>query len=86
MNKKGLTDFLFAGEEDFIEKARIINRFGGAVVVMAFDETGQAAHRDRKGGRRDDLWAGLPIRIQFMRIRIRGLKYIRIQDLIFYKN
>jgi 5-methyltetrahydrofolate--homocysteine methyltransferase len=40
----------FSGEEDFIEKAKIINRFGGAVVVMAFDETGQAADRDRKGG------------------------------------
>jgi cobalamin-dependent methionine synthase I len=40
----------FSGEEDFIEKAKIINRFGGAVVVMAFDEAGQAADRDRKGG------------------------------------
>jgi len=39
---------LKAGEKDFIEKATIINRFGGAVVVMAFDEEGQAADRDRK--------------------------------------
>jgi len=39
---------LKAGEEDFIEKAKIIRRFGGAVVVMAFDELGQAADRDRK--------------------------------------
>ena len=39
---------LKAGEADFIEKARIIKRFGGAVVVMAFDEEGQAADRDRK--------------------------------------
>lgn len=39
---------LKAGEADFIEKAKIINRFGGAVVVMAFDEFGQAADRDRK--------------------------------------
>jgi len=36
------------GEADFIHKARIIKRFGGAVVVMAFDEQGQAADRDRK--------------------------------------
>merc|ERR1712013_533776 len=36
------------GEEDFIEKAKIIRRFGGAVVGMAFDELGQAADRDRK--------------------------------------
>ena len=39
---------LKAGEADFIEKAKIIRRFGGAVVVMAFDELGQAAERDRK--------------------------------------
>ena len=29
------------GEQDFIEKAKIIRRLGGAVIVMAFDETGQ---------------------------------------------
>ena len=39
---------LKGGEADFIEKAKIVRRFGGAVVVMAFDETGQAADRDRK--------------------------------------
>lgn len=31
------------GEERFIEQARTIRRFGAAVVVMAFDEQGQAA-------------------------------------------
>ncbi|TMS32651.1 hypothetical protein L596_000465 [Steinernema carpocapsae] len=36
------------GEEKFIEKARIIQRYGAAVVVMAFDEEGQAAETDRK--------------------------------------
>jgi len=39
---------LKGGEEDFIQKAKTIRRFGGAVVVMAFDEEGQAADRDRK--------------------------------------
>ena len=29
------------GEEDFLEKASLIKRYGGAVVVMAFDEDGQ---------------------------------------------
>ena len=29
------------GEEDFINKAKLIKRYGAAVVVMAFDETGQ---------------------------------------------
>ncbi|KAI9498247.1 methionine synthase [Zychaea mexicana] len=36
------------GEEDFIRKAKLIKRFGAAVVVMAFDEEGQAAEADRK--------------------------------------
>jgi 5-methyltetrahydrofolate--homocysteine methyltransferase len=30
------------GESDFLEKARLIRRYGAAVVVMAFDEKGQA--------------------------------------------
>uniref|UniRef100_T1JGD5 Methionine synthase n=1 Tax=Strigamia maritima TaxID=126957 RepID=T1JGD5_STRMM len=36
------------GEEDFIVKAKIIRKFGAAVVVMAFDELGQAAETERK--------------------------------------
>ena len=36
------------GEASFLEQAREIRRFGFAVVVMAFDETGQADTRDRK--------------------------------------
>jgi len=36
------------GEEDFLKKARIIQKHGAAVVVMAFDETGQAATEDDK--------------------------------------
>ncbi|KJE91560.1 5-methyltetrahydrofolate-homocysteine methyltransferase [Capsaspora owczarzaki ATCC 30864] len=36
------------GEAEFIRKARIVKRFGAACVVMAFDETGQAAEADRK--------------------------------------
>jgi 5-methyltetrahydrofolate--homocysteine methyltransferase len=45
------------GEAEFIRQARIVRKFGAAVVVMAFDETGQAttvdhrlaiAHRARK--------------------------------------
>merc|ERR1719198_545534 len=31
------------GEEEFVKKAKIVKRFGAAVVVMAFDEQGQAA-------------------------------------------
>ena len=36
------------GEAPFLEQAIEIRRFGFAVVVMAFDETGQADTRDRK--------------------------------------
>jgi len=46
------------GEEDFLAKARRIKRYGAAVVVMAFDEQGQAGTVDRKieiSGRAYDL-------------------------------
>jgi 5-methyltetrahydrofolate--homocysteine methyltransferase len=36
------------GEADFLDKARTIRRYGAAVVVMAFDETGQADTVERK--------------------------------------
>ena len=36
------------GEADFLEKARLIRRYGAGVVVMAFDETGQADTTQRK--------------------------------------
>ncbi|MEN8162110.1 MAG: vitamin B12 dependent-methionine synthase activation domain-containing protein, partial [Myxococcota bacterium] len=36
------------GEADFLDKARKVRRYGAAVVVMAFDETGQADSTERK--------------------------------------
>ncbi|MFT3693445.1 MAG: methionine synthase [Kofleriaceae bacterium] len=36
------------GEEKFIEHATLVRRFGAAVVVMAFDETGQATTVDHR--------------------------------------
>jgi len=36
------------GEEKFIQQAKLIMRYGAAVVVMAFDEQGQADTKDRK--------------------------------------
>ncbi|MYF99641.1 methionine synthase [Candidatus Poribacteria bacterium] len=36
------------GEEDFLEKAHLIRKYGAAVIVMAFDEKGQADTHDRK--------------------------------------
>jgi 5-methyltetrahydrofolate--homocysteine methyltransferase len=36
------------GDEQFIEQAKTVKRFGAAVVVMAFDETGQADSYERR--------------------------------------
>src|SRR5205085_11624438 len=36
------------GEEKFLDQARLVKRYGAAVVVMAFDEEGQAVDADRK--------------------------------------
>ena len=36
------------GEEDFLHKAKLVQRYGAGVVVMAFDETGQADTIERK--------------------------------------
>ncbi len=36
------------GEEKFIERAKIIKRFGAATVVMAFDENGQADNYEKR--------------------------------------
>ncbi|KAA0158901.1 hypothetical protein FNF28_06041 [Cafeteria roenbergensis] len=39
---------LKVGEEEFIRQARVVKRFGAAVVLMAFDEDGQAASEEDK--------------------------------------
>lgn len=36
------------GEESFISQAKLLNRYGAAMVVMAFDEKGQAATKEDK--------------------------------------
>jgi 5-methyltetrahydrofolate--homocysteine methyltransferase len=36
------------GEEKFLEQATLVRRYGAAVIVMAFDESGQADTRERK--------------------------------------
>ncbi len=38
------------GEEAFLEKAKLVHEYGAAVVVMAFDEKGQADTLERKVG------------------------------------
>ncbi|WP_294221999.1 methionine synthase [uncultured Chryseobacterium sp.] len=39
---------LKGGEEEFIKQAKAIKRYGAAVIVMAFDETGQADTYERR--------------------------------------
>jgi 5-methyltetrahydrofolate--homocysteine methyltransferase len=39
---------LKAGEDEFLQQARTIRKFGAAVVVMAFDEKGQADNYERR--------------------------------------
>lgn len=39
---------LKGGEEEFIKQAKAIKRYGAAVIVMAFDEDGQADNFDRR--------------------------------------
>jgi 5-methyltetrahydrofolate--homocysteine methyltransferase len=36
------------GEEEFLRRARLVKEYGAAVVVMAFDEKGQAASKEEK--------------------------------------
>lgn len=36
------------GEEEFLRRANLCRRYGAAIIVMAFDEQGQADTRDRK--------------------------------------
>ncbi|MEZ9724215.1 methionine synthase [Vibrio splendidus] len=36
------------GKEKFVEQAKLVRRYGAAVIVMAFDELGQADTRERK--------------------------------------
>ncbi len=39
---------LKAGEEEFIRQAKIVKRYGAAMIVMAFDEQGQADNYERR--------------------------------------
>ena len=50
MQGKGIVNSisLKEGEAVFLEQARVIRRYGAAVIVMAFDEEGQAETVDRK--------------------------------------
>ncbi|MBK6518401.1 MAG: methionine synthase [Polyangiaceae bacterium] len=47
---KGLVNSisLKEGEKEFLERARVIQRYGAGVVVMAFDEVGQADNTERR--------------------------------------
>jgi 5-methyltetrahydrofolate--homocysteine methyltransferase len=53
------------GEEEFLRQARLIRRYGAAVVVMAFDEEGQAATTDRRVSILERSWTLLTERAGF---------------------
>jgi len=53
------------GEEAFLVHARLCQRYGAAVVVMAFDEKGQADTIDRKVSICERAYRILTERIQF---------------------
>jgi len=63
------------GEELFLEKARIIQRYGAAMVVMAFDEEGQAETAERK----------VAITTRAYRLLVDGVGYPP-EDIIFDPN
>ena len=50
MQGKGIVNSisLKEGEKEFIKQAKIIRKYGAAVVIMAFDESGQADTYERK--------------------------------------
>lgn len=52
MQGKGIVNSisLKEGEDKFIEQAELVRNYGAAVIVMAFDEKGQADNYDRKMG------------------------------------
>ncbi|HSM68497.1 MAG TPA: homocysteine S-methyltransferase family protein, partial [Xanthomonadales bacterium] len=53
------------GEEQFIEQARTILRFGAAVIVMAFDEQGQADSLERRVAVCERAWKILTEEVGF---------------------
>src|SRR5437764_4399136 len=63
------------GEEKFLEQAFICKSFGASVVVMAFDEKGQADSRERK----------VDICLRAYRI-LTGVAGYKAQDIIFDPN
>ncbi len=53
------------GEAAFVEHARLVRRYGAAVVVMAFDEAGQATSVERKVAIAERAYALLTERVGF---------------------
>ncbi|MFZ6011691.1 MAG: methionine synthase [Bacteroidota bacterium] len=66
---------LKGGEEEFVRQAKLVKRYGAAVVVMAFDEQGQADTYDRR----------ISICKRAYDILVKKIKF-RPQDIIFDPN
>ena len=63
------------GEEEFIRQAKLIKRYGAAVIVMAFDEVGQADNLERR----------IEIAERSYRILVDEVKFLP-EDIIFDLN
>uniref|UniRef100_A0A9L0K1R0 Methionine synthase n=1 Tax=Equus asinus TaxID=9793 RepID=A0A9L0K1R0_EQUAS len=68
------------GEDDFLEKARKIKKFGAAVVVMAFDEEGQTHGKGGKKVIQTDEWRNGPIEERLEYALVKGIEKYIIED------
>uniref|UniRef100_A0AAA9TZN1 Methionine synthase n=1 Tax=Bos taurus TaxID=9913 RepID=A0AAA9TZN1_BOVIN len=68
------------GEDDFLEKARKIKKFGAAVVVMAFDEEGQTQGKGGKKVIQTDEWRNGPLEERLEYALVKGIEKYIIED------
>uniref|UniRef100_A0AC11EI36 5-methyltetrahydrofolate-homocysteine methyltransferase n=1 Tax=Ovis aries TaxID=9940 RepID=A0AC11EI36_SHEEP len=68
------------GEDDFLEKARKIKKFGAAVVVMAFDEEGQTQGKGGKKVIQTDEWRNGPVEERLEYALVKGIEKYIIED------
>ncbi|XP_040823804.1 methionine synthase isoform X2 [Ochotona curzoniae] len=68
------------GEDDFLEKARKVKKFGAAVVIMAFDEEGQTHGKGGKKNVQSDEWRNNSIEERLEYALVKGIEKYIIED------
>nr|BAG61745.1 unnamed protein product [Homo sapiens] len=68
------------GEDDFLEKARKIKKYGAAMVVMAFDEEGQTQGTGGKKVIQTDEWRNGPVEERLEYALVKGIEKHIIED------